>query len=1068
MRLRITLLITALCSTLFAVSQPLSGTYIIGTASAAPYKTITTAVAKLQAVGMSGPVTFLLNDASYTNASGEAFPITISPITGSSPANTFTIKPNIGKTVAITASNVNNYTAVASIIKINGARNIIIDGSNVANGVTRNLSLINNNTTDYVQRSVFWVGSNGTIGASNVHLKNATLQFSTRNLVSQLLTGVFIGSNAVGDASALAGTAATAINSNISITNNLFTNMRQGVYVVGNAGATLKSTQINIVGNSIGSTTEATKPSVGIFMSYVDSFNVTDNILSGITTGGGGNPWNTALLSENASNFNIKRNTISNVTSSVGYVIPQAIHVKGTQTNGYISENKIFNIKGTNGSTVNVLVVEATATVPSNLIISNNFINDFATTNGDIANGIYIASGTNIKLYHNTVSYSGAINNNSSALYVQAGSQLDIRNNIFSNTGTLGSRYAIYSVVPATAYTQINYNNYYSTPTLGYLGNTRTTIAQWRLATTKDANSISVNPIFTSTTDLHLTTANTGINNLGTPLAGINSDIDGATRSSVFPDMGADEFGASTCATSTTWNGTAWSNGVPTGNTNAIFTGNYIGATDLNACSVNVSNNANVVMQDGKNVNLNGGIAIAAGSSFTLGSSGNLLQPTGAANSGSISVRRKSAAVKRLDYTMWSSPVAGQILQSFSPGTATNRHYTYNSATNVFDEIASPSTTTFAAAKGYLIRASNVHPTVPTVWEGTFTGTLNNGNYTVPVTPFTFNAVGNPYPSAIDADFFISANNLTSPLYFWRKTNGSGTSAYATYTLAGGTGTGPSGIVNPAPGASLVPNGIIPVGQGFITKSANTSLVFNNTMRTTDNSGLLLRSSDERHRIWLNLTNNETDATFSQTLIAYMDGASAGIDAGIDGLYINDSQTALTSIIAEEEYAVQGKFPFEVSDVVPLGFKTTVAGTYTISIDHVDGLFGNDQQVYLRDNLLNTEHNLSSTAYSFESGPGVFNSRFEVIYQLSQLSINTPIADSSSLKIYNPDNSIIVDAGMLQIKTVRLFDIVGKLVSAGSEINSGIAVINRDRENQVLIIQIVMENGAIVNKKIRH
>ena len=54
--------------------------------------------------------------------------------------------------------------------------------------------------------------------------------------------------------------------------------------------------------------------------------------------------------------------------------------------------------------------------------------------------------------------------------------------------------------------------------------------------------------------------------------------------------------------------------------------------------------------------------------------------------------------MRRLDYTYWGSPVAGQNLLGFSAQTLSNRFYILNSLTNGF-EVINPSLNNFAAAK---------------------------------------------------------------------------------------------------------------------------------------------------------------------------------------------------------------------------------------------------------------------------------------------------------------------------------------------------------------------------------
>jgi hypothetical protein len=433
---------------------------------------------------------------------------------------------------------------------------------------------------------------------------------------------------------------------------------------------------------------------------------------------------------------------------------------------------------------------------------------------------------------------------------------------------------------------------------------------------------------------------------------------------------------------STTWNGSAWTNGEPNSTTTAIITGNFTPTADLYACSLTVSNQAVVTIPSAVDVILSGALTVEPLSSFTLEHDSNLTQTisaSNAVNTGTIIVKEATPKLKRQDYAMFSSPVTGQQLQSFSPATLSSRFYTYSPATNLYTLVPSPSTTNFATGSGYLIRTPNNFPATPTVWTANYVGTPFNGTLTLPVTNGTYNAVGNPYPSTIDADMFFDANGITEALYFYRKTNGVNTSAYATYTKGGGvSSSGQSeGNGNSNDPNSLAPDGNIAVGQGFIVKATSNTVTFNNAMRLNSGAGVQLRASVERHRVWLNMTNPA--GFFSQTLVAYMTGATNGVDAAIDGRYFNDNQTALTTIVNGQEFAIQGRsLPFENLDVVSIGFKTEFATTYTISIEKVDGLFSAGQAVYLKDNLTNTYTNLRLGSYTFNSVAGVFNSRFEL------------------------------------------------------------------------------------------
>ncbi|MFM8786822.1 MAG: right-handed parallel beta-helix repeat-containing protein, partial [Bacteroidota bacterium] len=96
-----------------------------------------------------------------------------------------------------------------------------------------------------------------------------------------------------------------------------------------------------------------------------------------------------------------------------------------------------------------------------------------------------------------------------------------------------------------------NYNNFYLKPIPGQTqgGNLTSvqllnlsfgTCSAWTAAYNKDSNSVSLNPVFAGA-NLSIPLSAT-FNDLGTPYGGIGSDINGITRNTTTPDIGAFEF----------------------------------------------------------------------------------------------------------------------------------------------------------------------------------------------------------------------------------------------------------------------------------------------------------------------------------------------------------------------------------------------------------------------------------------------------------------------------------------------------------------------------------------------
>jgi len=517
----------------------------------------------------------------------------------------------------------------------------------------------------------------------------------------------------------------------------------------------------------------------------------------------------------------------------------------------------------------------------------------------------------------------------------------------------------------------------------------------------------------------------------------------------------------------TTWNGSTWNNGIPTSATTAIISGNYSVSANIDACSLIVNNNAVVTIPSGFNVTLNGAITVSSGS-FTLSDNANLIQVSDVANSGNINVNRNSAALLRLDYTLWSSPVTNgsAFLQTFSPATSTNRFYDYNTLTNLYTAIASPSTTNFALGQGYLIRMPNdASSTIRTIYSGVFTGVPNNGNIPITLTNGGigkgFNLVGNPYPSAISIAQFVADNsaNITGTLYYWRKTNNSASPSYCTWTSGTFISNGEAQVVDP--------NGIIQSGQGFFVEALNsaTTVVFNNGQRTTNTTNQFHKTKAvERNTIWLNATNSA--GAFSQMAVGYITDATLGVDE-FDGKYYNDGAIALNSLLDNTDYVIQGRpLPFDGADEVPLSFKATNAGDYTIAIDHVDGLFTSSQDVILKDNNNGTETNLKSNSYTFTAQAGATNTRFSLKYQKT-LGITTPTLDDNSIVVYTNQGMINIKSNDSSIDNVKLYDIRGRLLDEKTNINANETSIESSKyTSQVLIVKITSADNKVVSKKI--
>jgi len=525
-----------------------------------------------------------------------------------------------------------------------------------------------------------------------------------------------------------------------------------------------------------------------------------------------------------------------------------------------------------------------------------------------------------------------------------------------------------------------------------------------------------------------------------------------------------------------TWSG-SWIPSAPSITDDVIFnTGTvYNVPAHITACAMTVKGTAQVTIPTNYNVTLSGALTVENGGSFTLENNANLIQSGSSnPNTGNIKSKRDSSPLYLLDYTLWSSPVENQNLYNFSPNTVSNRFYIYDEPTDQYNSISSGNN--FSVGKGYLIRVPRTFSsTTQTVYNSAFTGKPNSGDisYSMSKSLNGFNAVGNPYPSQINVHNFIDANisNIQGTLYFWRKRNNPLATSYATLTklaYAANTATGgDTGSTYYNTMTTPAADWVINVGQGFFVQAKSASnLVFTNAMRRgTNNGNQFFRTSnklvEDPNTFKLNLTS--TNGVFSQMVLGYSPEYTLGVDDGIDGFNIN-STNYLCSTIEGAAYVIQGRPEFSATDIVPLQYKIENADQYSIAIEQLSGVF-TTQDVFLKDKLTNTIHDLKSGPYDFGSESGNFKERFEVVYE-SPLAVNQNSFNENNVVVYKQNQELMVNTGKIPMSNVKVYDIRGRLVIAKDHIDATQVKLFTGTTQEVLLVKITSDSYGTVTKKV--
>jgi hypothetical protein len=577
---------------------------------------------------------------------------------------------------------------------------------------------------------------------------------------------------------------------------------------------------------------------------------------------------------------------------------------------------------------------------------------------------------------------------------------------------------------------------------------------------------------------------------------------------------------------STTYSTGSWSNGTPDSAKTAIFSSNYTIAADTEACSCKIDSGVLVGVNSGVILKLQN--ELDGTGILTFENNASLVQVNDAAvNTGVIVYKRNTTPMKNFDYTYWSSPVENQILNILSPNTLSDKYFSY---VNNKWKIETGSTS-MDVGKGYIIRVPKLDfwpdPMAATyVQPVQFEGKPNNGvkSLSIGTTDGDGNLIGNPYPSAMSAGDFLAANNkeIDGTIYFWTHNTAISNLVYSSADYASYNGVG--GV---AASGGVTPDGNIAAGQSFFTVTKRAVgftgfITFNNSMRVdvANSNAKFFKGTNSKmatvvkHRVWLNLTND--NGAFKQTLVGYVTGATLGNDAAFDGeSFDGNKYIDFYSINDSKNLVIQGRaLPFDKTDKVSLGYKTTVEGMFAISIDQADGVLAS-QEVFVEDKVANVTHNLKNGAYSFSTLKGVFNDRFALRYTDNSVVVTDPIVVSDpvvidpviidpiltdpvvtvpiltspvvvdpvvldpvlgggtiletdsfdtkerSVLVYVEDHQIKINSFDEKVEKIRIYDLRGRLLYQNENVNTNeFDIVDNDLAKQIVIVVTVLSNGT--------
>ena len=410
-----------------------------------------------------------------------------------------------------------------------------------------------------------------------------------------------------------------------------------------------------------------------------------------------------------------------------------------------------------------------------------------------------------------------------------------------------------------------------------------------------------------------------------------------------------------------------------------------------------------------------------------------------------------------------------------------------------------------------------------------FEGKPNNGTILVDVddvggtgsvagTTKTEFLLGNPYPSALDIHKFIDDNEgvVKGYLQLWQQWSGTSHNldmydgGYAqvnkTGTIAASQFMGMEGNDTGGEEGTKVPTRYLPVGQGFIVEIENDGVLpfsgtveFNNSQRAfikesdadpsddqvgsvfsktkkskqsgDDSAAEVTASAGVMQKIRLNFNSTSGPSTHRELLLGFSEFTTDGFDYGYDAENTEASNNELNLALEGKHMSIQAYGSITDDKVLPLHFSSSGDNAFEIRISDTNNL-PEDQPVYLHDKLTGTYFNLRSDgAYGFSSGQGIFNERFQLVFQNEEESLSAETETIAENHVYyKPSlNTLYVkklnsDVSKLSLVNMRGQTIMEMANVSRTTLENGLQLPNMSTGTYIVMFR--TDSDAIVSKKI--
>ncbi|MFV5703704.1 LamG-like jellyroll fold domain-containing protein, partial [Flavobacterium sp. XS2P12] len=380
------------------------------------------------------------------------------------------------------------------------------------------------------------------------------------------------------------------------------------------------------------------------------------------------------------------------------------------------------------------------------------------------------------------------------------------------------------------------------------------------------------------------------------------------------------------------------------------------------------------------------------------------------------------------------------------------------------------------AGEGFTMKGTGGKAAIDALQNYVFIGKPNSGTISSSLPSGQTYLIGNPYPSALDADEFIkdnlkdcsgcraTTNVFNGALYFWDHFELSNNhilaqyeGGYAIYNLMAAfvAIADESLTVNNNATGSKEPKQYIPVAQGFfidasldssITGTAATvqggTINFKNDQRAfvreTSGSSIFMKSKaadkmenvtiDNRPKITLNFISSIGK---NRRLLVGADPNTTNLfDIGYDAPMLKTAGDNFYWAFSNGKFVIQGVPNFDDNQIIPLGITIVNEGISTIKIGTLENV-SPSTKIYLYDNETNIYHDIKNSDFKISLVVGEYKNRFSLQFTNKTLGLDENNLNDGLEVLYSTNYKVLIILNKIPdvtVNDVQLFNLLGQAI----------------------------------------